>query len=71
MSKMSMGKVIELTCSSPKSFDDAIRTGLERAKQTLDEIRGAWIKEQKVVFENGQITEFRVDMKVSFLLHDK
>ncbi|MCB9538526.1 MAG: dodecin domain-containing protein [Myxococcales bacterium] len=70
-SKPTMAKVIELTCSSPKGFDDAIRSGLERAKQTVDEIQGAWIKEQKVIFQNGQVSDYRVDMKVTFLVNEK
>lgn len=67
---MSVAKVIELTASSPKSFEDAVRTGIERAEKTLDKVTGAWISEQKVKVENGKITEYRVTMRVSFLLKD-
>jgi flavin-binding protein dodecin len=70
-SKQTLGKVIELTCSSPRGFEDAIRSGLEQAKESVDEIQGAWIKEQKVVFSNGQVSEYRVDMKVTFLVNPK
>jgi hypothetical protein len=67
---MSVAKVIELTASSPKSFEDAVREGIERAEKTLDKVTGAWISEQKVTVENGKIREYRVTMRVSFLLKD-
>lgn len=67
---MSVAKVIEITSSSKESFADAIKKGIARATNTIDDVRGAWIKEQKVVVEKGQITEFRVDMKVTFVMHD-
>lgn len=66
---MSVAKVIEISSGSPKSFDDAIEQGIARASQTVKDIRGAWVKEQSVVVENGQITEYRLDMKVTFVLH--
>jgi flavin-binding protein dodecin len=65
---MSVAKVIEITASSPTSFEDAIRAGIARAEQTLEQVEGAWVQEQKVVVANGQITEFRVNMKVTFVL---
>jgi hypothetical protein len=65
---MSVAKVIEISSASEKSFEDAINTGLERASKTVKDIKGAWIKEQNVVVENGKITEYRVDMKVTFIL---
>ncbi len=68
---MSIAKVIEISANSPESFEDAIRRGIERAQKTIDEVKGAWVKEQKVVVENGKIVEFRVDMKVTFVLHEK
>lgn len=68
---MAVAKILEITATSPKGFEDAIRNGLERASQTVDHIEGAWIKEQKVHITNGQVSEFRVDMKVTFLLKDK
>jgi len=67
---MSVAKVIEITANSPESFEDAIKRGIERAQKTIDDVKGAWIKEQKVVVENGKIIEFRVDMKVTFILHE-
>jgi flavin-binding protein dodecin len=65
---MSVAKVIELTATSSKSFEDAIEQGIGRAGNSLSDVRGAWIQEQTVVVENGKITEFRVNMKVTFVL---
>jgi hypothetical protein len=67
---MSTAKILEITSTSPKSFEDAIRNGIERTNKTLNQVQGAWIKEQKVEMNNGQVTAFRVDMKVTFLLED-
>jgi len=67
---MSVAKVTEITSSSTVSFEDAIQQGLARASKTLKQIRGAWIKEQKVVCDNGTITEYRVSMKVTFVLSE-
>lgn len=68
---MSVAKVIELTASSEKSFEDAIAIGIARADDSLDEVRGAWIKEQKVRVEKGKVVEYRVTMNVTFILKDK
>jgi hypothetical protein len=67
---MTVAKVTEITSSSSKSFDDAIRQGVARASKTLDNIRSAWIKEQKVVCDGEDIVEYRVTMKVTFVLKD-
>jgi flavin-binding protein dodecin len=67
---MAVAKVTEITAGSPKSFDDAIRTGITRASKTLDNIEGAWIKEQKIVCDGENIVEYRVTMKVTFVLKD-
>lgn len=67
---MSVAKVTEITSSSAKGFDDAIREGVKRASKTLDNIRSAWIKEQKVVCDGENIVEYRVTMKVTFILKD-
>lgn len=67
---MSIAKVIEISANSHESFEDAIKRGIERAQKTVDDVKGAWIKEQKVVVENGKIVEYRVDMKVTFVLHE-
>jgi flavin-binding protein dodecin len=65
---MSVARVTEITASSKKSFQDAIEKGVARAAQTLKNVEGAWIQDQKVVVENGQITAYRVNMKVTFIL---
>lgn len=67
---MSVVKVIEITASSRESFEDAIRKGIARANKTVKGITGAWVNEQKVVVENGAVTEWRVNLKVSFVLSD-
>jgi flavin-binding protein dodecin len=67
---MSVARVTEITSSSPKSFDDALRVGIERAARTLDNVRGAWVNEQTVKIENGKIIEYRVNMRVTFVLND-
>lgn len=66
---MAIAKVIEISAASDKSFEEAIRQGIARASETVKDIRGAWIKEQQVRVDNGQIVEYRVDMKVTFILH--
>jgi dodecin len=65
---MSVAKVTEIIASSTKSFDDAIKAGVERANKTLKNVMGAWIQDQKVVVDGGKITEYRVTMKVTFVL---
>ncbi len=67
---MSVAKVTEITSSSPNSFHDAIETGIGRASTTLHGIRGAWVNEQSVVVKDGKITEWRVNMKVTFVLEE-
>ena len=65
---MSIAKVTEIISSSSKSFEDAIQEGIKRASKTLENVSGAWIKDQKLKVEKGKITEYRVIMKVSFVL---
>lgn len=65
---MSVAKVIEISSESPDGFEAAIRSGIETAQRSVRRIEGAWIKEHKVVIEDGKITGFRVDMKVTFIL---
>lgn len=65
---MSVAKVIEITAQSPESFEDAIRQGIGKASKTVRNMSGAWVKEQSVVLENGEIVGYRVDLKVTFLL---
>ena len=66
---MSVAKVTEIIASSSKGFDDAIASGIKRANKTLKHIRGAWVRDHEVVVnEAGKITEFRVKMKVTFVI---
>jgi flavin-binding protein dodecin len=67
---MTVAKVVEINASSKKSFEDAIRVGISRASKTLEGIKGAWVNEQKVIVENGKIAEYRVNLKVTFILED-
>jgi len=67
---MSVAKVTEIIASSSKSFDDAVVKGISRASKTIKNIRGAWIAQQKITVEKGKITEFRVVMRVTFVLDD-
>jgi dodecin len=67
---MSVAKVTEIIASSPKSFEDAVAAGIARASKTLQNVKSAWVKDQKVVVENGKITEYHVGLMVTFILKD-
>lgn len=67
---MSVARVTEIIASSPKSFDDALDIGVARASKTLKNVTGAWVQDQKVVIEDGKIVEYRVNLKVTFILED-
>jgi hypothetical protein len=67
---MAVAKVSEISATSTKSFEDAIQQGLTRAGKTLRNIRSAWIKEQTVRCDGGRITEYQVNMMVTFILDD-
>jgi flavin-binding protein dodecin len=67
---MSVARITEITASSKKGFDEAVQKGIKRATKTLDNVTGAWIKDQQAVIKDGEITEYRVRMKVTFLLRD-
>jgi len=67
---MSVAKVTEITSSSKKSFEDAIEEGIKRANKTLDGITGAWVQDMKVDVDDGKISEYRVNMKLTFILKD-
>lgn len=67
---MSIARVTEITSSSTIGFEDAVKQGISRASKTLDNIAGAWVENQKVVVVDGEVTEFRVNMKVTFVLND-
>ena len=68
---MSVARITEIKASSTTSFDDAIREGVARAVKTLKNVKSAWVQNQEVlVDENGNITEYRVQLKVTFILED-
>ena len=67
---MSVAKVTELSCSSPSSFEDAIQQGIGRATRTLRNVKGAWVKEQRVTIENGAVSEYQVNLLITFVLDD-
>ena len=67
---MSVARVTEITASSKKSFQDALEQGLSRAAKTRKNVEGAWIQDQKIVVTDGQISAYRVNMKVTFILND-
>jgi dodecin len=67
---MSVAKVSEISSTSTKSFEDALQSGLARANQTLRNVRSMWIKEQQVRVEGGKITEYQVNMMITFVLDD-
>lgn len=68
---MSVAKVTEIIASSPKSFDDAIVIGIARAHKTLTKLKSAWIQNQQIILDDeGQITEYRVNLKITFVLED-
>jgi flavin-binding protein dodecin len=65
---MAVARVTEITAASPKSFDDAMQSGLARANKTLRNVKGAWIQGQTVKVEKGKVVEYRVNMKVTFVM---
>jgi hypothetical protein len=68
---MSVAKVIEITSSSSKGFEDAIEQGIAKASKTIDGIKGAWVSEQKIrIGDDGKINEFRVYLRLTFVLED-
>lgn len=67
---MSIARVTEVISSSTKSFEDAIQQGVERASKTLKNVEGAWVQDQKCTVKGGKISEYRVILKVTFVLED-
>ena len=65
---MSVAKISEISASSKKSFEDAVDVGIKRASKTLKNIQGAWVSEMKVAVKNGKVSEYRVNMRVTFVL---
>jgi flavin-binding protein dodecin len=67
---MAVARVTEISSTSPKSFDDAIRQGIGRATKTLRNVRSAWVKEQRVDIKDDKIAEYQVNLMVTFVLED-
>lgn len=67
---MSVAKISEITATSTESFEDAIQKGIARADKTLDQITGAWVNEMKVNVKGGKVENYRVNMRVTFVLKD-
>ncbi len=67
---MSIAKTTEISAGSKVSFDDAIRMGMQRATKTLDNVKSAWVQSQEVIAGDGAIDEYRVHLKVTFILDD-
>lgn len=67
---MTVAKISEISSTSTESFEDAIGQGIARANKTLDNISGAWVSEMKVDCDNGRVTGYRVNLKVTFVLKD-
>lgn len=65
---MAVARVTEITASSNKSFEDALNIGINRACETLKNVEGAWVQDQKVIIKDGKIVQYRVNMKVTFIL---
>ncbi|MHC4415208.1 MAG: dodecin family protein [Planctomycetota bacterium] len=67
---MAVARVTEIIAASPNSFDDAVKKGMTRANKTLEDVQGAWVKQMKVMVQDGKVTEYRVNLKVTFVLHE-
>ena len=67
---MAIAKVTEIIASSQKSFDDAVKAGIARACKTLKNVSGAWVQDQNIVVKNDKIVQYRVNLKVTFVLED-
>jgi flavin-binding protein dodecin len=67
---MAIAKITEIQSSSKKSFEDAVKSGIARADKTIRNLTGAWVKSQQVTIEKGKIVEYRVLLKVTFILKD-
>ena len=64
-----VAKIIEMSASSTKSIEDAVETGIRRADESLDQVEGAWVQDIKCIVKNGKVAEWRVNLKVTFLLN--
>lgn len=65
---MAVARITELSSSSDESFEDAVKKGIKRANETLDNIEGAWVQDMKVTCKDGKIDQYRVNLKVTFVL---
>jgi len=68
--RMTVARVTEITSTSPNGFEDAINQGIARATKTLRGVKGAWIKDQRVEIDGNRISEYQVNMLVTFVLED-
>ncbi|MEO8313958.1 MAG: dodecin family protein [Pseudomonadota bacterium] len=68
---MSVAKVVEIIAGSKTSFEDAVTQGVARAADTVSQITSAWVKDHSVIVERGKVVEYRVTLKVTFVLKDK
>jgi flavin-binding protein dodecin len=66
---MSVARVTEIIAESPTSFEDAVKVGVARASKTLDNVKGAWVQDQEVIVDDGSVKEYRVHLKVTFILN--
>ena len=67
---MSIARITEISSTSTKSFEDAIQSAVTRATKTLRNVRGAWVKEQQIKIDNGQIVEYQVNLMITFVLEE-
>jgi len=67
---MSIARTTEISTASSKSFEDAVRKGIKRFSETIEHVESAWVKEQKVIVKDGAVDEYRVTLKVTFILND-
>ncbi len=67
---MAVARVTEIIAGSSKGFQHAVEEGIERASKTLKNVEGAWVKDQSLILDNGKIKEYRVVLKVTFILKD-
>ncbi len=67
---MSIARITEISATSTKSFEDAVQQGVRRAAKTLENVEGAWVQDMKVDVKDGEVTEYRVILKVTFVLKD-
>jgi flavin-binding protein dodecin len=67
---MTVAKITEITSTSTKSFDDAIQTGIKRATKRLKNVTSAWVQDQEVAVKNNKVSEYRVRLRITFVLND-